>query len=298
MKQKILYILIIFVTFNLRAQQTVMFSQYFTNDIIYNPAISGSKEYNNFVLQTRQQWLGFEGAPLSANVSYNGALNNRSGLGCYLEHDRTYPSNQTNLNLSYAYHIPLNADGYYISLGLGAKAMYYYVDLAPGDLPPGNDPAYNERSFDKLIGDANTGFYLYNSRSYLGYSILNMLKSSFNKESGYGIGTNSEELVYVGLAGYKFKVNRDWDVEPSLQIINRENTENEYNLTTRVFYMDIIWSGLSVRSNSSLSFSVGTNNNDIQFAYSFDHYFGEISKYQLGTHEFTMSIRIPNTNKY
>ena len=30
---------------------------------------------------------------------------------------------------------------------------------------------------------------------------------------------------------------------------------------------------------------------------SFDHYFGEISSYQLGTHEFIISIMIPNRVK-
>ena len=62
--------------------------------------------------------------------------------------------------------------------------------------------------------------------------------------------------------------------------------------------MDQIWSGFSIRSNSSLSFSIGTKLTKFNISYSFDHYFGEISQYQLGTHEFTMSIRIPNNNKY
>ena len=61
--------------------------------------------------------------------------------------------------------------------------------------------------------------------------------------------------------------------------------------------MDHMWTGLSVRSNQSLSLSVGTNSEKIQFAYSFDHYFGEISQHQLGTHEVTISIMIPNRVK-
>ena len=69
------------------------------------------------------------------------------------------------------------------------------------------------------------------------------------------------------------------------------------NFSTRLFYMDQIWTGLSVRSNQSLALSVGTNSDKIQFAYSFDHYFGEISQYQIGTHEVTMSIMIPNRVK-
>ncbi len=293
-------ILFIFVciTFVVRSQQAVMFSQYFTNNVIYNPAISGSNDYSAFTLQTRQQWLGFEGSPLSANISYHGALNNRSAIGAHLEHDRTYPSNQTNLNFNYAYHVPLNANGANISFGIGAKAMYYYLDFEPGDLPPGFDPAYSDKSFEKVIGDASSGIYLYNHSFFVGYSVINMIQTPFNKESGYGFGKNIGERIYYGLLGYKIKIDRDWYVEPSLLIRNRDNGNPEYNFSTRVFYMDQVWTGISLRSNSSISISIGTNANKIQFAYSFDHYFGEISQYQLGTHELTMSIRIPNNNKY
>jgi len=298
MKKIVIIFLFVFSVIVVKSQQAVMFSQYFTNSVIYNPAISGSTDYNAFTMQTRQQWLGFEGAPLSANISYHGALNNRSAMGGYLEHDRTYPSNQTNLALNYAYHVPLNANGANISLGIGAKAMYYYLDFEPGELPPGSDPAYSDKSYEKFLGDANSGVYLYNDNFYVGYSVINMLQSSFNNESGSGFSRNIEERIYYGLAGYKIRIDRDWYVEPSILIRNRDNGNAEYNFSTRVFYMDQIWSGLSVRSNSSLAFSIGTNSDKIQFAYSFDHYFGEISNYQFGTHEITMSIRIPNYNKY
>ena len=87
---------IFFIAGSLNAQQSIMFSQYYNNKVIYNPAVSGSELYNPLILQTRQQWLGFEGAPLSANISYHGSLNNRSALGGYFEHDRTSPANQTN----------------------------------------------------------------------------------------------------------------------------------------------------------------------------------------------------------
>ena len=297
MKKVLVIHIFIFSFLMSHSQQSVMWSQYFTNDLIYNPAISGSKDYNQFTMQTRQQWLGFEGAPLSANISYHGSLNNRSAMGGYLEHDRTNPSNQTNLQINYAYHVPLNADNTYLSFGLGAKAMYYYLNFDAGELPPGNDPAYNDQSYENFLGDASSGLYLYNEKFHLGYSVINMLQSSFNKEAGDGFGRNVEERIYYGMAGYKFKIDRDWYVEPSFLLRHRENGNKEYNFSTRVFYMDQIWTGLSVRSNKSLSLFVGTNSNKIQFGYSFDHYFGEIRQYQLGTHEVTMSIMIPNRSK-
>ena len=54
----------------LTAQQHTHFTQFYNNEIVFNPAVSGSKTYNPLVLQTRQQWLGFEGAPFSSSISY------------------------------------------------------------------------------------------------------------------------------------------------------------------------------------------------------------------------------------
>ena len=67
---------------DLHAQQDPIFTQYYVDGMIYNPAISGSKSYNHFVFQTRQQWLNFDqGSPFSSQLSYHGAINNRSAMG-------------------------------------------------------------------------------------------------------------------------------------------------------------------------------------------------------------------------
>ena len=59
------YISLFFSVLIVKSQQAVMFSQYYTNNMIYNPAISGSLDYNPlFTFQSRQQWLGFEGCTI------------------------------------------------------------------------------------------------------------------------------------------------------------------------------------------------------------------------------------------
>lgn len=297
---KKIYILVFLTSLTLleaKAQQEVMFSQYFVNDMIYNPAISGSKTYNQFTIQSRKQWVGFEGSPLSANISYHGSLNNRSAMGGYLEYDQTFPSSQSNLQVNYAYHVPLNIEDVHLSFGVGAKLMYYNLDFDLEDLPPGDDPAYSAKSYESFSGDASSGVYLYSNNFYIGYSILNMIESSFNKEVGNGFSRNIEERIYYGLAGYKIRIDRDWHIEPSILLRNLDDGDPEYNFSTRVFYSDQIWSGISIRSNSSIAFSIGTNADKNQIAYSFDYYFGEIQSYQNGTHEITMSFKLPNYNK-
>ena len=69
-------IIIFFILSNvLNAQQHTNYTQFFNNEILYNPATAGSKPYNPLVLQTRQQWLGFEGAPFSTSISYHKLIN-------------------------------------------------------------------------------------------------------------------------------------------------------------------------------------------------------------------------------
>ena len=241
MKKVLVIYIFIFSFLTSQSQQSVMWSQYFTNDLVYNPAISGSKDYNQFTIQTRQQWLGFEGAPLSANISYHGSLNNRSAMGGYLEHDRTNPSNQTNLQINYAYHVPLDKDRVNVSFGIGAKASYYTLDLEGGNLPPGEDPAFSGSSYSRFLGDASSGIYLYGPNFYVGYSVLNMLQSNFNKEAGDGFSTNYLHRNYIGILGYKYIYNRDIYFEPSIFIRNTEQTKPQYDFSTRVFFREVFF---------------------------------------------------------
>ena len=92
--QRLLIKIIIFFSISAYSQQEPLFSQYYINDMIVNPAVSGSQVYNPLIIQTRKQWVGFDGAPLTSNISYNGSLNNRSAMGGYLMFDQAYPSSQ------------------------------------------------------------------------------------------------------------------------------------------------------------------------------------------------------------
>ena len=75
-----------------------IFNNHFESPDINNPAFSGSKTYNPLVIQVRKQWLGFQDAPFSSNVSYSGAVNNRSALGINFVHDVTLPSQQSEIS--------------------------------------------------------------------------------------------------------------------------------------------------------------------------------------------------------
>ena len=292
--KKIFLILSMLLSVSVFAQQELLFTQYYNNDMAINPAVSGSKTYNSLSMQTRQQWLGFEGAPLSTNISYHGALNNRSAMGGYLMFDKANPSLQANLQLNYAYHIPLNYDKVNLSFGVGAKLMYYNLDFENEDLPPGIDPAYSASAYDNTIGDASAGTYLYGRNFYLGFSASNLYQSTFNTPIRLSPVSNKLFRNYYTMGAYRFNImNRDWQLEPSFLLRKMELHSNVTDITTRILYLEDTWAGLTYRSNGTLVFGFGFLANKIHISYTYDHTFaGEIMQYTYGTHEIGLSFRI------
>ena len=246
MKKRLFILFFVGLTSFLFAQQSPVYSQYFVNELAYNPAVAGSKSFNPFVIITRQQWLGFQGAPLTVNISYHGALNNRSAMGGSLYHDQTGQAGSSVFELDYAYHVPLDKDRVNIAFGIGAKAIYYTLDLEAGNLPPGEDPAFSANAYNRFLADARSGLYLYGQNFYAGYSVLNMAQSNFNKEVGDGFSKNYLHRNYIGMLGYRYEYNSDIHFEPSVLIRKTESTKSQYDFSTRVFFQDAFWTGLSV----------------------------------------------------
>jgi len=292
--RKILVICSIFLSVSSFAQQEPLFTQYYVNDMAINPAISGSKSYNALTMLTRQQWLGFEGAPLSTNISYHGALNNRSAMGGYLMFDKATPALQANLHLNYAYHVPLNYDKVNLSFGLGAKLMYYNLDFNKEDLPPGVDPAFSANSYDNTLGDASAGTYLYGRNFYLGFSATNLFQSTFNPAIGSSPTSNKVFKNYYGMGGYRFYIiNNDWQLEPSFLLRKMALHKNVTDITTRIIYIENTWGGLTYRTDGTLAFGFGFAKNNMHISYSYDYTFaGDITQYTYGTHEIGIAFRI------
>ena len=61
----ILQLGIVLFGFNLHAQQEAQFTQFNDNTLFINPAYAGSREMLNFTAMHREQWVGFDGAPLT-----------------------------------------------------------------------------------------------------------------------------------------------------------------------------------------------------------------------------------------
>ncbi|MEE2954095.1 MAG: PorP/SprF family type IX secretion system membrane protein [Bacteroidota bacterium] len=278
-----------------------MFSQYYLDHMIYNPAFSGSKGYNYFSLQSRAQWLKFhERSPHTSQINYHGRFDNQSGFGLSFIFDKKSPEEETGLQVNYAYHIPLNDDRINLSFGIGATFIHHKIDFDIEDFPPDwqLDPTLRSIGLGENtsnLWDASSGIFLYADKFYLGYAINNLLESSFLDESGDKLYGNNKYKHYYLMGAYKFQIiDKDWHIEPSLLVRKLESHKEQYHITTRVIYLRDYWSAITIRTNKTLAFGIGLRlSGNLHFGYSYDHNFqSEITPLTYGTHELSISLHL------
>ena len=288
----------------LNAQQQTNFTQFYSNEIIFNPAVSGSKTYNPLVLQTRQQWLGFEGAPLSTSISYHKLVDQNNAFGGIFNFEQTYPSIKIELQPAYAFHVPLNSKTTNLSFGLAPSLMYYSINFDLEDLPQNQDPAFSGSNYSSASIDFSSGIYLYNKRLSIGLSCVNMIQSSFDGEvlvqsnqtvGKTSFGKNLRERIYYYLVSYNFDIiNNDWKLEPIIfsRTFNNQNVVTDF--ITRIKYLDNNWLSLAYRTDGTTSFGFGFKANKMHIGYSYDYQLSSsIMNYNYGTHEIVLSFYIP-----
>ena len=65
----------------------------------------------------------------------------------------------------------------------------------------------------------------------------------------------------------------------------------QLDLTSRVYYKDDYWAGLSYRTNDALIMMIGLKYDKFYLAYAFDFALTDIRTQSLGTHEITLAVK-------
>ena len=186
-------------------QQEVIFSQYMFNHQSLNPGYSGAKEYTNFTILHRSQWLNFEGAPESQAFTFNHKMTPKNiGFGISGVNDKIGPMTSARVALDVAYHLEFEKS--FLSIGIKLGVVNYDFDQAIIRTTTIGDNSFvfdGEGEFKSNIG---FGIYYHRPRWYAGLSIPWFIENeSFNIQRHYygimgGIVNFSE--------GFKFKPKR------------------------------------------------------------------------------------------
>jgi type IX secretion system PorP/SprF family membrane protein len=296
-------------------QQVPMYSQYIMNGFLVNPSFAGRDGYTTVTLTTREQWVGLAQSPGTYAASFQTRLLKNSyiskstsvrkklvkptkggkvGLGGYIFNDNNGIMKRTGFQAVYAYHITLGrTQGVPNNLALGlAMTAYQFAINTDGLTYDHNDPLLINYDRSVFIPDFNFGASLTTTKYYVGFAMTNLLRGSLMFADT--TNTKRNELGHYFLTGgIKIPLNRDWTLEPSAFIKSSDMLFKsiQMDLTTRVYFKEDYWAGLSWRTGDAIILMMGLKYDRFYFAYAVDFTLTDIRKQSFGTHELTLAVK-------
>lgn len=291
MKKIILILLFLSGITSLKAQQDILVSHYMFNQLLLNPAYAGSKEYMMATLLYRKQWVNFKGAPETQVASLHGPVGlSNFGWGLQINHDKIGVTDQTDVFINAAYHLPLTLK-MKLSVGLRGGGGYYSYKNSDLIYWDANDPAFAGDKVSKFLPNIGWGAYLHTDKFYVGISTPNII--SYNPGDGVSINLNDSgktipHLVrhYYATAGIALELNPDIVLKPSILVKHTPNAPIETDFNLNVLLGKLFWIGGSYRTGDSFValFEIQLGK-QLHLGYSYDFTFTDVKNYSAGSHE-------------
>ncbi len=283
-------------------QQVPMYSHYYFNRFLYNPAMTGETSYGQAYLLYRNQWNSVAGAPETRALTIDGPLRNKKvGLGFSFFQDEAGAFNSTGGKLSYRYGLQLSKESM-LNFGLSLGFLDNRVDF--NDLRVQRPEDYVIlNQYDNQIGfDATFGLNYVWKDLQIGLAVPQVLANEFAYES-IGANINDPDITYglvrhfIASARYDLKINDNLTFEPVALVRATPNTPVQYDINAMFNFQDKYWLGAMYRSQYAATFSAAAKLfNQVVAGYSFDYVVNQDRQYLRGAHEVMIGYQFGITD--
>lgn len=311
------WVLLIVLSNAANAQQLPAYSQYTFNGFLLNPAVAGSEGYTAINVTSREQWVGIEGAPSTQSLSIQTRIMKRNyiqsntsvrkrhlkplrsgkvGMGVYVYRDQIGLSNQTGIQLTYAYHIAGATSQF--SMGLTLSVFQYKLNTGELKLPDATDKLINNDALSMTIPDANVGVYYTNQSMYVGFSAFNLTQASI-MFGNYRSTDFRLKRQYNLIGGFKYDLDETYTLEPSVYLKVSEQWKPQSDFMLKLIYDRKFWLGVGYRYGSTVIGTLGVKLDRFYVGYSYDYSANSLTYYSYGTHELMLALKLgDNTRRY
>jgi type IX secretion system PorP/SprF family membrane protein len=294
MKKLILiHFLVLGTLVNLKAQQIPLYSQYYYNPFLYNPAMAGYNGMGNIYLIDRTQWTGIPGAPVTKALTIDGPIkDNKVGLGLNIYDDQTDIFEHMGIFGSYAYNIQFG-DRHSLRLGLSAGFVDNRIDFTKVVVKDPRDNAILTQYMSRKTFDGTFGLSYQNKDLVIGIAVPQLLAPKLDYMQ------NSSTPVYyslvrhfIGSAQYTFHLSEDnWKIQPMVYSQYATGAPLLLDAGVNVKYKELAWIGVMWRKDFAISTSVGIKlHNRITIGYAYDWMTTAIAPYAGNTHELVVGF--------
>jgi type IX secretion system PorP/SprF family membrane protein len=273
-------------------QQYPVFTQYYFNELVINPAYAGSHVQLSATAMYRNQWVNFPGAPKTINFStHTSLMKNKVGVGLMINHDEIGSYKNDHIYLSYAYKIHLQEAT--LSMGLQAGINLLGADFSSLDLSQPTDQSFYN-VVNKVKPNFGAGVFYSKKNYFLGFSIPFIMNNKVATSAESFLAEIKEARYYFLRGGIVLPLDRMEKVKinPSVMVRAQEGQPLSFDLNTSVIFYDVFSIGTSYRlGDSFITFIDLKLSEKIHFGYSYDLTSSDINGFSNGSHEFMLNFR-------
>lgn len=295
-KNILLFVILTTLGQNVFSQQLPLNSQYMMDLSMVNPAVAGIYDFMPISMSYRQQWVGFEGAPVTQYLNAHKYVGKNVGLGFSFFNELTSPTRRTGIQATFAYHLPLSKNlTKQLSFGLSPVFFQHYINASLLTTEQLNDPAIINGINYQLCPDANFGIMFTNqNKYYVGLTVFNLLQIRRDLFQVMDKINNPIKRAYYLVGGYTFYLGDNFSIEPSTLVHYQFNCPFQFDVNVRGTYNNLLGVGISYRYLDAFVYLAFINIKNFRIGYSYDMTMSEINKYSSGSHEFHLTYRLYN----
>ncbi len=276
------------------AQQYPVFTQYYFNELVINPAYAGNHVQLSATAMYRNQWVNFPGAPKTFSVSaHTSIIKGKIGVGMLVNHDEigSYSNNNVYGYYSYMLRFPQST----LSMGVSAGFNMLGADFSKLDLQNPEDLSF-AAFFNELKPNFGVGI-LYNKKNFfLGVSVPFLLNNAV-VTSIESFLTEIREARYYFIRGgivLPLDATERVKINPSFLVRAQENQPLSFDFNLGFIIHDVLSVGASYRNVDALMTFIDLKLSEkLHFGYSYDWTQSEINQFSNGSHEFMLNYRVP-----
>jgi type IX secretion system PorP/SprF family membrane protein len=271
------------------AQQDPLYTQYYNNFSLINPAYSGSHGLFTATANIRSQWAGEAGGPETQTLSLHGQTGKNVGLGLSIVNDKVFVLNETHVFADFSYSIAPNENST-LAFGLKAGGSFLNVDLLELGIENDNLFSENINQFNPNIG---AGAFYYTDKFYASVSTINILKTKRYAKNSNVVSSASDKMVFYLSSGYVFDLSDVFKLKPSVMFRAVNGSPLSTDISASILWNDKLEFGISHRIDESISglFQMRLTDN-LKIGYTYDAITSELSNYNNGSHEFSIILNL------
>jgi type IX secretion system PorP/SprF family membrane protein len=312
--KKISFLVTVFIAqFSFSQEGIAVYTDYLTdNYYLIHPSMAGASNCAKIRLTGRQQWFDQDDAPSLQTLSFNGRINDKSGLGFIAFNDKNGYHSQTGAKLTYAHHLMFSRNTIDLNqLSFGISGAFIQSRLDETEFTTFDPFVFGGITQKDSYFNLDVGASYFYLDYFTHFTVKNIMA---NRREIYTEGIESDNLrKYLWSGGANFGNEDRLMIEPSFLFQFTEFTkEKAIDINAKVYKgMEFgkVWGGLSYRASfdgaeylngeevgqQNLQYItpfVGINYKNFMLGYTYNHILGDIKFDNSGFHQLTLGINL------